>query len=142
MRATMFVLFILFVNLFFFLGQTSIDKIDVDNSSRFFNYEGSWLQERDTGNYSLNQDLAGVLPESQSSVDVTDGNLFTDTWRTIKTWLTKAIPGFDFLSRVVNGPISFLQAANVPPEISFALGWFWNLLSIFVFVSWIRGGST
>lgn len=141
MKASMFLLFVLFVNVLLFLGQTSIDKISTDGT-QFFNYEGSWLEARDSGNFTLNEELSGVLPESQSTVEVTDGNIFTDTWRTLKTWLTDKIPGFDFLGRVVNGPSSFLKAAGLPSEISFAIGWFWHILSIFIFVSWIRGGSS
>lgn len=139
MRLTMMLAFVLFVNVLMFLGQTSIDKINPEGPSRFFNYDGSWLNAKDDGNFTLNEDI--TLPESQSSVDVTDGNVFTDTWRTIKTWLTDNIPGLDFLERIINGPSSFLKAAGLPSEISFAIGWLWHMMGIFLFVAWIRGGQ-
>lgn len=141
MRITMMLTFVLFVNVFLFLGQTSIDKINPgDAQSDFFNYENSWLQAKDGGNYTLIQ--KADLPTSQSSVDVTDGNIFTDTWRTLSSWLQQNVPAVDYIGRVLNGPAHFLQAANIPAEISFALGWLWHILGLFLFITWIRGGSS
>lgn len=138
MRATSMLLFVLFINVFFFLGSTAMEKVggEVD----FFNYEGSWMQVRDSGNFTLNEDI--TLPESQSAVSPDQqGNFFTDTWRTITTWLRSSIPGYDFIERVINGPILFLQAAQLPAEISFVIGWLWHMLGLFVFVTWVRSGQ-
>ena len=143
MRIGTALLFILLMNMFMFVGQTSIDKINPDNPITFFNYESSWIQEKDSiGNFTLNEDINQALPTPETSVSVDEGgNIFTDTWRTLSTWLTESIPMYDFFARLVNGPNYFLKAAGLPPEISFVLAWAWHMLTVFLVVAFIRGGA-
>jgi hypothetical protein len=141
MRIGTALLFVLMMNTFFFLGQTSIEKINPDGPVSFFNYEGSWMAGKDAGNFTLNTDLSDAIPDSQSTVGVETGNVFTDTWRTISTWLKTSIPGYGFMERLVNGPNYFLKAAGLPVEISFVLAWMWHMLAIFLFIAFIRGGA-
>lgn len=131
--------FVLLVNVFVFIAQTSITKTNTD-SEIFSPYAGSWASEYDTGNYTLSSDPAAGLPDTINTGE-SSGNIFTDSWNTLKTWFTNAATGTSMFARMVSGPTSLLIAANVPPEISFIIGFFWNVLSIFLVVAFIRGGS-
>jgi hypothetical protein len=130
--------FVILMNVFFFVGQTSIDKINPEGPTAFFNYQGSWVSAKDSGNFTLDETIS--LPDSQSSVDVDSGNVFTDTWRTLSTWLREKT-GYNHLERLVNGPNYFLKAAGLAPEISFVLAWAWHMLTAFLVIAFIRGGS-
>lgn len=140
MRIGTALLFVLMMNVFFFVGQTSIDYINPDGPTSFFNYQESWIQGKDSGNFTLDEDIS--IPQAQTSVSVDEGgNIFTDTWRTLSEWLTSSIPGYDLLERMINGPNYFLKAAGLPAEISFAIGWLWHILGVFLFIAFIRGGA-
>jgi hypothetical protein len=141
MKVATALLFVLMLNVFFFLAQTSITKINPE-ASEFFTYENSWISSKDKGNFTLNENLDGAIPSSQSSIGVDTGNVFTDTWRTISTWLKDTIPGYRFMEQVVNGPAFFLKGAGIAPEISMALGWIWHMFTVLLFIAFIRGTST
>lgn len=144
MRIGTALLFVLMLNVFVFLGATSMEKVNPELAVSFFNYEGSWLEGKDRfGNFTLDGNLNDAIPDSQSTVGVETGNVFTDTWRTISGWLTERIPGYSFMERMVNGPYVLLSHPDlgIPAEISFAVTWIWHMLGIFLFVAFIRGGA-
>jgi hypothetical protein len=137
MRIGTMLVFVLLMNVLMFLSQTAMDKVSSSNTT-FFNYNGSWIKTGDTGGFNLDERIE--LPASQNVAEPS-GNAFTDTWATLKNWFIESIPGARFLESMVNSPSNFLKTAGLPAEISFALGWLWHILGVFLFVAFIRGGS-
>jgi hypothetical protein len=137
MRIGTMLVFVLLMNVFMFLSQTAIEKVSTGGTT-FFTYNGSWIQTGDTGKFVLNETIE--LPASQNIAEGS-GNFFTDTWATLKNWFIDTIPGARFLERMVNSPSNFLKTAGLPAEISFALGWLWHIIGVFLIISFIRGGS-
>ena len=133
--------FILALNMVFFIAQVSADKINPDESTNFFNYEGSLIEGFDAGDYTLNESLEGALPESSGAVQVEDGNIFTDVFKSIKNWFSDKI-GNSYLWNAVNAVPNFLKIIGLPKEIVFAIGFFWHALTLFVFISFIAGRNT
>ena len=133
--------FILSLNVIFFIAQVSVDKINPEDSTEFFNYSGSMIKQYDLGGYVLNESLADKLPESSNAVQVEEGNIFTDIFKTFKNWFAEKT-GLNYLWNVVNAFPNFLKIMGLPIEIVFALGFFWHALTLFVFISLITGRNT
>lgn len=133
-------LFILFLNVLFFLGQFSVATYDSEVS--FFNYQDtnvSMMGQFDKGGYQLNEDVSGEIPQGTNTIDTETNNFFTDTWKTLRGWILK-IPGANYIYNIVNAVPHFLSMMGVPVEIVFAIGFLWHALTIFLIVNWIKGG--
>jgi hypothetical protein len=135
-----------------FVFQTSIDNIGLevglDNTANIgFNYEESSIRDFDsTGNYDLNTDIAGAvqsLPTENNKADVDEGgNIFTDTFRSVRNWLLD-ITGIKYVINILQVWPNFFTGmftGDYKP-IGFAIGWFWNVAMVFALIFWIKGGS-
>ena len=90
-------------------------------------------------NNDLNiSNIIGELPTAESSVDVTTGNIFTDTFSSIKGWFLD-LPGVNMVVGIVKAPYNILKAMNISEEISFALGIFWYSISLFLIIAFFWG---
>ena len=137
------VVIILSINVIFFLAQAAMTDISQD-STQFYNGTGSVLCSFEssgcTGStYQVNsQDPANVLPSVDASVSPTTGNIFTDTFTSIKNWLLDN-SGIGFLLNILGAPVSFMNAIGLPSVVSFAIGAMWYGLTLFLIISWIAG---
>lgn len=131
---------ILAINMFFFLGQTAITEINPEGQT-FFNYEDSMLGDFDMGNYTLDEDVSGKFPQSESNVNPTTGNIFTDPFGTIKTWLFDNT-AVKYLTGIVNAVPNFLKSLGLPPQIVWVLGAFWHGLTLFILIGWSLGRTS
>lgn len=102
-----------------------------------FNYDDSTLQNYDTGDYVVTQELS--LPDSVDSIS-TEGNFFTDLWATIKNWVNDS-QGAKYVKAFVSGPFGILSLAGVPPVIVFVFQAMWHGTFIIVLITWMRGGD-
>lgn len=140
MKLDSFLLFVVFVNAYFFISQISIIQLNPDNPVVFYNYKNSMMSDFDTGNYTLNDDVTLSLPSSSSSVSASDSGIYTDTFSAIKNWLLD-FTGIRYLLLIVNAVPNFLKSIGLPDGIAFALGWVWYLMSLITIISYIKGSD-
>ena len=100
----------------------------------FFDVSNSPLGSFDNGNLTSPTSLQ--IPESDSSVSATTGNLFTDLWSTITNWITDSVFG-----RFVTALPSFLNAINLPVELVWGLSSFWYAIAMFSLIIMLKGGQ-
>ena len=129
---------ILSVNVFLFLGGNAIQDINGSDFS-FFNPNNNMIGKYDTGNYTLTEDLTGNLPSGSGSISPETGNLFTDTFSTLKNWFLDTT-GLGFIFDIVNALPNFLKIF-LDPTLAYALGFFWHVLTIFLIINFIKGGE-
>lgn len=133
--------FILAINLFLFWSQLGVNALAEESgvtTTEFFTYGDSMIADYDTGNYTLDEDVSGVLPSGQGSIEPESGNFFTDTFSTIKNWFLEST-GLSYLIGIVNAFPNFLKNIGLPAAMAFGLGFFWHALTIFLIVAFIKG---
>ena len=126
-------------------GTTNLAEANgITSATKLFNYEGSHIAEFDKGNFTLDQDIASQLPTGagDANVDEENGNIFTDTYKTIKNWLLETT-GLKYVISVLNALPNFIKLI-FPADyasVAFALGYLWNALVVFALVFWLKGGN-
>lgn len=124
---------VLALNVLLFLAQTAMTDLN-PGGVQIFNFDESYLDQFNNGNFTLDEDVSNDLPSSANTVAVdVGGNFFTDTFATIRDWLVDTIPGVRLLLNVVNAVPNFLKSFGMPAELSFALGVMWHAI-VFIFV--------
>ena len=79
------------------------------------------------------------LPEDESVEADTSGNIFSDTYKSMKAWTQQTLAPLKFIRNILAQPYGFLKDVGVPISIAVAVGVFWYLIAILVFVSWLMG---
>lgn len=130
-------LFILLLNVIMFMVQAGITSTGSDVNK--FNYGTSMMRDYDGGNYSLVEDVSTDIPEGTNTIDANTDNFFTDTWKTLRSWIL-AVPGANYIYNIVNAVPHFLTAIGFDREVVFAIGFLWHLLTVFLIVGWLKGG--
>lgn len=130
--------FVLSLNVLLFLGQIAILEIN-PAASDFYNEEGTLLSGFDSGNYTLDDsDPAGRLPSGEASVSPTTGNIFTDTFTSIKSWLIDST-GLGYVFAVLGAPYHLLQFMGLPQAFIYAVGTMWYAFTLLLIVAFIWG---
>jgi len=134
--------FVIALNVLMFLTQAAILEVNPD-ATTFFTNKGTMLDSFDanknTGNYTLDTDAVSEhLPTGKGSISVTTGNLFTDMFSSIKTWLADKT-GLSYLSGIVSAPYNILKSMNLPNAFVFAMGTMWYVLTLFLLIAFIWG---
>lgn len=128
------------INVFLFLGQTAVDNVALEEGftgSTILNPDNSLIGSFDGGNYVLNTSVG--LPDTEASIDSDNNNFFIDPIGSLKSWFNKAGTGWNYFSSIVNAVPNFLKNIGLPNEISFALGFFWHVMTLFLVVMLIWG---
>lgn len=126
-------------------GQTALaEENGINSQTKLFNYDGSHIQSFDSGNFTLDEDIASALPSGTGDADVDEetGNIFTDTFKAVKNWLLETT-GLKYVISVLNALPNFVKLI-FPAEyasVAFALGYLWNALVVFALVFWLKGGG-
>jgi len=127
-----------------FITQTTMTNVSGEmgeDSVNIFNYNDSKVKQFDEGNYTITSDYTTGLPSTNQEVGEGDsGNIFTDTFKTIKDWILTTT-GLQYVIDVLNAVPNFLKQlfGTDYAEIGFALGYLWHVLSFIIFIAWIRG---
>jgi len=147
MKALGALLFILILNVLFFLAGQTLAGIGLSNN--IYAYEGSVMSkfnDGDTTNYQFRSYNENDLPTETRTVDPSTGNIFTDVWSTLSNWVKGGvsaiiglIPGHEFIIAMFAGVHIFLSALNLPSAIIFAIDYLWYALTLFLIVLFIRG---
>lgn len=128
------------INVFMFLGQTAVTTIANEeglDGTTILNYENSLIGSYDSGNFNLN--TSTQLPETTASIDSDNNNFFIDPIGSLKSWFSKAGKGWNYFTAIVNAVPNFLKNIGLPNEISFAIGFFWYSITLFLVVMLIWG---
>lgn len=134
------------INTVMFITQFAILDIN-PSASQFYKCSDSTMLsaiERNAcqqDNYSINYDnINSQIPNTGTEVSSATGNIFTDTFSAMRTWLLDSL-GLSYIIDIVKAPYTFVRILLVPPEIAFIIAGFWYALTFFLFVNWIRGGD-
>jgi len=143
----MLLLIILLVDGFFLLGQTAVVAINPASNLSFFNYNDSTISHYDKDNvtYLLKDRSDGIneIPDSSEAVSETEGNLFTDTFKTISNWFKTTSGSIgdsaEYIWDILGGPTSYVNAINMPPVFVFVIGVVWYGVTFLLIISFILG---
>jgi len=145
---TIALVFVLTINIFFFLAQAAILDLNPD-APIFFTNKGTILDQLDveSGTSVLDTDnTLNNLPTGEGSVSPTTGNFFTDMFSSIKNWFVEAT-GLGYLLSIISAPYNFLKMAlsglgeSINPLI-FAIGTLWYGVTLFLVIAFFWGRST
>ncbi len=139
---TMALMFVLVLNVFMFLSQASVMNLNPEGTE-FHNREGTMLESFNKGEVDGDpvldtQSTTDALPEAEGTISATTGNLFTDTFSSIKNWFAKAT-GLSYLYGIVSAPYNMLKSMNLPNDFVFAIGTLWYGLTLFLIVAFFWG---
>ena len=136
------VIFVVVVNVLMFLTQAAMLDLNPDQP-KIFNCEGTLMEERDLNAckgsyYQLDTDSASSdLPTAESSISPTTGNIFTDTFTSIKSWFTTKI---NFVAQILTAPYNLIShIPGVPNAFVFAIGTLWYTISLFCIIAFFWG---
>ena len=91
------------------------------------------------GTYDLPSDPGADLPGGgATSISPDTGNVFTDTFTSIKTWFVDT-SGLGWLLSILQGPKIILQAIGLPAAAAWALAALWYGITLFIIVAFIWG---
>lgn len=130
--ATVGLVFVLSVQLLLFLSSTAAGELNPGSS--FTNVNGSLID----GQMQDSSGIPGALPSGEGDVEPPSGIFYTDFFRSAKSWIT-GVPGISFIYNVLVAPYSVLAMTGLPVLYVNALGSFWYLLMLFVFVAFLWG---
>jgi len=143
LKIELFLMFSVALTMLLFITQATMSNIATEigeDEVIFFNYNDSKINQFDEGNYTITSDYTTGLPSSNQEIDEASGNIFTDTFKTIKDWVLTTT-GLKYVVDVLNAVPNFLKQlfGTEYAEIGFALGYFWHLITFILFIAWIRG---
>lgn len=125
------------IDAFLLLGQHAANEIN-PSGTQFMTYDGSITARYDNGNYTLDPDVASQLPSSDSSISPTTGNLFTDLFSTLKSWVL-SIPGVGFLVSAANALPTWLASFGLDPFFAYAISAIWHGYAIWLIIEFLAG---
>lgn len=135
---TTLLIVMLTIDLMFLLSNVAIDNLNPSGQD-YFRYNESFLSSVDSGNYNLNQSAySSVIPQTESGI-TTEGNLFTDVFRTVKSWFGSVETTISYFIRFLGGPVFYLNDINAPRILVYAIGSFWYLISLWLLISYLFG---
>lgn len=141
MKALVFLVFVMVLSGLLFLTQVSVDKLTTqygEVAPELYNYEGSTLAQFDAGNYTVVENVSDALPQGEGQVEADSGNIFTDTFITIRNWVSETT-GFKYLGMIVGAVPNFLESLGLPKEVSFMLGALFNSVAMLILIAFILG---
>jgi hypothetical protein len=95
-------------------------------------------------NYASDTDILvddSYIPQDTDIEADTSGNVFSDTYKTMKSWVQITLEPLGFIVDILKQPYGFLTDLDVPPAIALAVGAIWYIIALLVFVSWLMGRS-
>jgi len=137
---------VLSINVILFLGQYSATQINPDGATAYYNCKGSILNKITNSNEECKEVLddpsllSDKLPSGAESVDVSNGNIFTDVFSTMIKWLLD-LPIISTVMGVLSAPYNFLKAIGLPQVFVFAIGSLWYLGSLLIVIMFLKGSD-
>lgn len=132
------------INVMLMLSQAAVLEVN-PNAQVFYHGNGSIVCNFETNNcaggtYQLNdQNPSAQLPSGTGSVSPTTGNLFTDSYTTLKNFFIGVGTGITYLFAILGGPYYFLSILGLPTVITFALGGLWYGITVLLVIAFLMG---
>jgi len=79
--------------------------------------------------------------ETADTVDEGTGNLFTDTFKTVKDWFNKQEQRFGIVTGIFSQPYGFMKDSGIPQPICTAFGTIWYVMLTLLIIGFFRGGN-
>ena len=135
-------IFVVVLNALLFMAQFAILDIN-PSATRFYTTkdDSGIIIERFSANgtYILDDsDSSSKLPTATQSISPTTGNIFTDTFSSIKSWVSVGT-GVNYITGMLSAPYNMLKWARLPDAFCFAIGSLWYAISLFIIVSFFWG---
>jgi hypothetical protein len=138
-------IFVLALDLILFLGQISVNYVAAGMGRPppfIYNSTGDILDNTGAGYVVNTGNIEGRLYDNPPIVEQDTGSFFSDAVNGIKNWFVANIPGLNYLIAIVAAPASYLAVIGAPIEVSFGIGAFWFVLTVFLIVMVITGRNT
>ena len=118
--------------------------------------QGAMLEVNPTGEVFFHNDISpysnyasdntlladsSFLPADESVEAETSGNIFSDTYKTMKAWTQTTLEPLGFVVDILRQPYGFLTDLKLPEAVSLAAGVIWYAIALLIFVSWLMGRS-
>jgi len=131
------------INMMLFLGQIAV--IDMNSeASTIYDCAGGMIGSFDQNSCSgdtyvlTDGDPVTNLPDVEGSVSPETGAVYTDTYTGVKGWLVDAT-GLGYLLEILSAPSNLLKAIGLPQAFSFAIGFLWYGITLFLIVAFLFG---
>jgi len=143
MKAVLMIFFILTMNVSFFLADQGMQSVqaDIDNTkspNSLFDKDASMMADFDKGNYTLSDPILPDDVDAESVSSDSEGNFFTDTWKTLKNGFS-SVSQLGWVLKMANSIPSFLSKIGLPLAFVWAIGFLWHGLFIFLLVLVLTG---
>lgn len=112
--------------------------LEVNPSGQQFFNESTSPYANYAGSDSLLVDDS-LIPADDSVEADSSGNVFSDTYKTMKAWTRTALAPLNFIADILRQPYGFLKDIGLPKSIALAVGVFWYIVALLIFVSWLMG---
>jgi len=107
------------------------------SGAQFFDVDDTpYVNYYTNGSLSVNSSL---LPSDEAVEDGGSNNIFTDTYKAIKSWTSEVLKPLKFAANILKQPYGFLVDLEVPQPIALAIGVFWYMIALLIIVSWWMG---
>lgn len=143
-NATVAIIFLAVVNVLMWISMLSITSMNpsLDLNKMCYTSTGTLLQGQITGtgdNDTLVGNTVDNLPTStQGAVQAgSSGGFVTDLFNNIIGFFKSVGKGLSYAMAIINAPSNILKCIGLPIQISNILGALWNIISLFVLISYI-----
>jgi len=138
-NTTIAFVFVMVLNVLMWFSQLSMINMAAADATNFYNCNGTILESfGECETYSINNEVENNLPGSGGSVSPSSGNIFTDIFNNILSWV-KGIPGINYIYAMITAPSTILKAIGLPTEIAFGLGVLWYGITLFSLLAFLWG---
>lgn len=79
------------------------------------------------------------LPSDGDVEGDTSGNIISDTYKSIKSWVQQKLAPLNFAVNIFKQPYGFFVDIGLPQTMALAIGVFWYVFALIYFVSWLMG---
>ena len=135
---TIALVFVITLNVLMFLVQAATLDINPD-APNFFTNEGTMLDRFDAGGNILDTgSISTQIPQNEVNINPTTGNLFTDTFSSMKKWFGEST-GVNYIFSILAAPYNMVKSINLPNAFTFAIGTLWYAITLFLIVAFIWG---
>jgi len=134
------------INIVLFLAQGGIQQVNLieGTNTSLAGVEGSPFYTYatiidDEAVLTANEQAFSI--ETSDSVNSDTGNVFTDTFKTVKNWFNTENEKFGIITGVLSQPYGFLKDNDVPSPICTGVGVIWYIMLTLLIVGFLRGGN-
>lgn len=124
------------INIGLAMFQSAVLEVN-PSGDQFFDVDNSPYSKYVQNNTLLVND--NYLPADENVEGDTSGNIFTDTYKSIKSWTQEKLAPLNFVANVLRQPYGFLNDIGLPSSVALAIGVLWYMLAILIIVSWWMG---